>query len=394
MFKKITSFVLIMTMVLAMTGVAGAGNTIKIGEISSMVGILGPAGELILKGAQLAVDMANEDGGVNGSKLELINIDGQSKQTVISNASIRLMEEEGVVAGIGPADINYLSAAEPIFTNHKAVLIDPTATTPSIAAMSDYVFMTPFGDDAQARALAKYLANTMNCKKAAIIKDANADYSLTLAEYFTEAFEKFTGDSDAIVVEEKYQTGDQDFSAQLTRIRNYEIDALFIVPPLPQDAPVIAKQARQFGIDAQIVFPDAGDYEEVVNVGKDAVEGAVISTHFSTKATMTETADMFIKEYKERNGVEPGGFQGLGFDSAQLIIQAISKIDESEWNSMDLQSKRQAIQESLMNNQFDNLIIPINYQPNKPPVKPVVFKQVQDGKRVFLKIMQPEDFEL
>lgn len=395
MYKRVLSSVLLIAiLVMSMAGAVFADDTIKLGGTSSMVGILGSIGEMVLKGAQLAVDMANEEGGIHGQKVEYTNIDGQSSQTVISNAAIRLVEEEEVLAGVGPVDINYLSAAAPIFENHQTVLMDPTATTPSIAAMGDYIFMTPFGDDAQARALAKYLATTLGYDNIAIIKDVNADYSITLAEHFTEAFKEFTGKSNPIAVEENYQTGDQDYTAQLTRIRSHkDIDALFIIPPLPQDAPVIAKQARRFGIDVPIVYPDAGDFDEVIEVGGEAVEGAYISSHFAIEKAMTDVAKEFTIKFEEKYGYTPGGFEGLGFDSAQIILEAIRMVDESKWKSLDLVGKRKAIQQSLTTNQFDNLIVPIKYEPNKPPTKPVVLKQIQNGKRVFLEVMWPEDFQ-
>ncbi len=390
--KKFISLLLVGVMVMGLAGTVTAADTIKLGGTSSLVGILGSIGEMVLKGANLAVDMANEDGGIHGQQVEYVNIDGQSSQTVISNAAIRLIEEEEVLAGVGPVDINYLSAAAPIFENHKTVLMDPTATTPSIAAMGDYIFMTPFGDDAQARALAKYVAKDLGFKTVGIIKDVNADYSITLAKFFKEAFKEFTGNEDCIPVEENYQTGDQDYTAQLTRIRGVEIDALFIIPPLPQDAPVIAKQARRFGINVPIIYPDAGDFEEVIEIGGESVEGAYISSHFAIEKAMTDVANEFAAKFEEKYGYLPGGFEGLGFDSAQIVLEAIRKIDKDKWNSLDLAGKRQAIQESLVNNQFNNLIVPIKYEPNEPPTKPVVLKQIKNGERVFLKVMYPEDF--
>lgn len=371
-----------------------AADPIIIGGTSSMVGILGSIGEMVLRGAQLAVDMANEDGGIHGQEIIYTNIDGQSNQTVISNASIRLIEEEDVIAGIGPVDINYLSAAAPIFENNKTVLMDPTATTPSIAQMGDYIFMTPFGDAAQARALAKYVAKDLGFDNIAIIKDVNADYSITLAEHFVEAFKEFTGVDNPIAVEENYQTGDQDYTAQMTRIRQHkDIQALFIIPPLPQDAPVIANQARRFGINVPIIYPDAGDFDEVIEIGRDSVEGAYISSHFAIEESITDIANKFVEKFELKYAYTPGGFEGLGFDSAQIILEAIRKIDTEEWKSMNLAEQRVAVQKSLNNNQFNNLIVPIKYEYNLPPIKPVVIKEIKNGKRVFVKTMLPEDFE-
>lgn len=107
----------------------------------------------------------------------------------------------------------------------------------------------------------------------------------------------------------------------------------------------------------------------------------------------SDIANEFVAEFEAEYGYTPGGFEGLGFDSAQIILEAIRKIDEDQWHSMDLAEQRIAVQQSLINNEFNNLIVPIKYEPNLPPTKPVVIKQIKNGERVFVKTMWPEDFE-
>jgi branched-chain amino acid transport system substrate-binding protein len=104
-------------------------------------------------------------------------------------------------------------------------------------------------------------------------------------------------------------------------------------------------------------------------------------------------ANKFVEKFEAEYGYTPGGFEGLGFDCAQIILEAIRKIDEDKWHSMNLAEQRMAVQQSLNSNDFNNLIVPIKYEPNLPPTKPVVIKQIKDGKRVFVKTMWPEDFE-
>ncbi len=66
--------------------------------------------------------------------------------------------------------------------------------------------------------MAKYVFHNLKLKKVAILKDVAQDYSVGLANYFKKTFTKLTGDPKSVVAEVAYQTGDQDFTAQLTQV--------------------------------------------------------------------------------------------------------------------------------------------------------------------------------
>jgi len=399
--KGIILFFSLLMLVVSINGVAIAANEdpIVIGSIWSLVGAAAPLGQGLLRGSNLAVKLVNEAGGIFGHTVVYHNIDGQTDLAAISNATKRLTEEIKVVVACGSEDDSLTSAMGPIFQSHKTPLVIGCATTPTQTRIGDYIFMTNYGDNAQGRALAKYSVEKLGWKKVAVMWDNASAYSTLVTEVFVESFQEFTGDPDAVVVQEIYQTGDVNYSAQLTRIKlsKKSIDGLFITPPFPQDAPVIAKQARALGIDLPFLFSDGAEDPCLSEVGGEAVEGAIIATHSAGDHPLTENAGKFVKNYVEEYGTKPGGYEDLGFDAIQVIIESIETIGKEKWESMELDGQRTAIRDTLQAHSFTTTTIPISYpdpetaEYPRVPMKPVVFKVVRNGDMVFLDLLTSEE---
>ncbi len=379
-----------------------SGEPVVVGSIWSQVGVAAPLGQGGLRGSQLAVKVINREGGIFGHPLELKNIDGQSDTTVISNAALRLVEEEEVLAGCGLTDDSLVSAAGPIFQANETVFLVGTATTPTIPRIGDYIFMVPFGDNDQGRAVAKYCADVLGWKKVAVFWDNASAYSLDLTKFFMEAFQEYTGDANAVVHQEMYQTGDVNFTAQITRLKmkmgKEKIDGLVITPPFPQDGPIIAKQAAKLGVRLPMVFTDGADNDVVVEVGGEVMEGTIVSTHFAAENPMTVNGKDFVEAYKaEYDGAEPGSCECLGYDAIRMMAEAMRSLGEEKWNSMDLAERRTALRDVIKDMKFTSTTIPIFYPDPETvefprvPNKPVVFRVVRDGKRVFTDLIMPED---
>ncbi|WP_286954766.1 ABC transporter substrate-binding protein, partial [Aminobacterium sp. UBA5277] len=400
--RKILSLFFVLTFFVASATIASAEEgPIVIGSIWSQVGIAAPLGQAGLRGTQLAVKLANEQGGVIGHKLELKNIDGQSDTTVISNAAIRLVEESKVIAACGLTDDSLVSAAGPIFQEGKTVFLDGTATTPTIPSIGDFIFMTPFGDNYQGQAVAKYCAHTLGWKKVAVIWDNASAYSTDLSNFFMDAFKAYTKDDAAIAHQEIYQTGDVNFTAQLTRLKTViekeKIEGIVITPPFPQDGPIIAKQAEKLGIKLPIVLTDGADDQSVVEVGGPSIEGAIVSTHFAAEYPLTENAKKFVEAYRAEYNNEPGAFECLGFDAVNIMLESIETIGKEKWDSMSLEEQRVALRDTIQSHKFVKTTMPISYpDPQmvkypRVPLKPVVFKEFKGGQRVYKDIIYPED---
>ncbi len=386
------------------SGVGVAKEPIVVGSIWDLVGFGGEIGQACFRGAQLAVDLVNEAGGIHGYPVKYTNIDGQSELDVISSAAKRLTEELQVLAAVGSEDDSLTSASGPVFQANKTVFLTGPATTPTQPRIGEYIFMPAYGDHFQGTGAAKFCVEVLGWKKVAVLWDAASAYSTYLSKAFREAFKYYTGDPEAVVAVESYMTGDLVFTAQLTRIKRVQdqLDGFVTFPPEPQDAPVYTKQARKLGITVPLFYTDGADDISLVKVGGTAVEGAYVSTQFAGDFPTTKVGEQFVKDYKAKQGMIPGGFEAIGYDSMRLVLESVEGIigivGEDIWDSMSLEKKRTAIRNTLQVwPVFVTTTVPISYPPEtaiypRVPDKPVIFKRVKDQKLVYVQHMQPEEF--
>lgn len=387
------------------TGLAQQKSPIVVGSIWDLVGFGGELGQALYRGAQLAVELANDAGGIKGRKIQYVNIDGQSELDVIAGAAKRLTQELNIVAGMGSEDDSLTSASGPVFQAEKCVFLTGSATTPTQPNIGEYIFMPAYGDHFQGTAVAKFIVDELGWKKVAVLWDAGSAYSTYLSNVFSAAFKHYTGDKNAIVVAESYMTGDLVFTAQLTRIKASQdkLDGIVTFPPEPQDAPVYAKQAGNLGIKLPFFFTDGADDISLAEVGGSAVEGAYVSTQFAGDFPITELGKQFVKNYTAKYKEEPGCFEAVGYDTMRLVLESIETIiedqGEEKWEAMTLAQKRAAIRDMLQAKPvFKTTTLPISYPDAKTaiyprcPDKPVVFKKVQNGKLLYVAHMDSSAF--
>jgi branched-chain amino acid transport system substrate-binding protein len=382
---------------------AGAADKedIVIGSIFDQVGIAAPIGQGLLKGAQVALEVINSEGGIFGRKVGLYNIDAQSDPTLIANAASRLANELKVPCVVGLEDDSLASAAGPILQEAKTVLLVASATTPTIPSMGDYVFLNAFGDNVQGRAAAKFAAGKLGWKKVAVIRDSASAYSVDTVKFFSEAFREYTNDPKAVAHEENYQTGDTNFTAQLTRLKSVldkeKIDGILLAPPFPQDAPILAKQMVSLGIKLPVLMTDGGDDQSVIDIGGPAVEGFIVTTHFAADSPLSEAGKKFTEKYREMFKSDSGAFESLGYDGIRTLAEAIETIGADKWDALDLAGRRTAIRDVLQSHKFVTTALPKFYaDPAKTEfprtaVKPIIFLEFKGDKRVYLDQIGPDE---
>lgn len=125
-----------------------------------------------------------------------------------------------------------------------------------------------------------------------------------------------------VFAEVAYQTGDQDFTAQLTQVISAKAEALF-VPGYFGDAALMAKQLRQLGSKIPILGGDALDAPELMSIGGEAVEGLIISSFYSAEAPANDVAKKFVAAYKSKYVKTPNANGALGFDTYNMVVDAI-----------------------------------------------------------------------
>lgn len=381
--KKIFSLLTlaaIMAAGVSLTGCSNSGSSsdvIKIGVFEPLTGANGAGGADEHDGIKLANKLFPT---VLGKKVQLVVVDNKSDKVEAANAATVLAQKEKVNAVIGSWGSSLSMSGGPIFAEAKIPAVAVSATNPNVTKGNDYYFRVCFLDPFQGVVGATYAAKTLNAKKVAIIREVSNDYSVGLAKFFADEFVKLTGDQKSIVATADYNTGDQDFTAQLTNIKQFEPDVIF-APGNYTESALIIKQARALGMKAQFIGGDTWDVTSFLEVGGAAVEGAVFSTFFANDVPINKTSEAFLKSFREEYKKEPAAVSALGYDAYLVILEAIKRT-----NSAEPQKIRDALTQTK---DFEGSAGSITINAERNADKAAVFKTVKDGKFVFLTTVKP-----
>ncbi|MBD7912824.1 MULTISPECIES: ABC transporter substrate-binding protein [Clostridium] len=354
-------------------------DVIKIGVFEPMTGSSAAGGELEVEGVKLANKLYPT---VLGKKIELVYADNKSDKVEAASAASNLIEQEKVNAVIGSWGSGNSMAAGDALMEAKIPAVAATATNPLVTAGNDFYFRVCFIDPFQGKVAARYVANTLKAKKVALLTEVSSDYSVGICKFFSDEFTKITGDKDAIIAKSNYNTGDQDFSAQLTNIKSKNPDVIYAPGNFTEGA-LIVKQARQLGITTPILGGDTWEAPEFIDIGQDAVEGTVLSTFFASEAPITEESKIFLDAYRKEYNKEPAAATALAYDSYLVILDAIKRA-----NSADPVKIRDELAKTK---DFPGAAGKITIDENNNAVKDAVLKVVKDGKFTYLDTVKAED---
>ena len=352
-------------------------DVIKIGVFEPLTGANGAGGNDELEGIKLANKLYPT---ILGKKVELVVLDNKSDKVEAANAAMVLAQKEKVNAVLGSWGSSLSMAGGPIFAEAKIPAVAVSATNPNVTKGNEHYFRVCFLDPFQGTVGATYAFNTLKAKKVAIIREVSNDYSVGLAKFFVDQFTKLTGDAQAVVATADYNTGDQDFTAQLTNIKKANPDVIF-APGNYTESALIIKQARQLGMKTPFVGGDTWDMDAFLKVGGEAVEGAVFSTFFANDVPINKTSEAFLKAYRDEYKKEPPATAALGFDAYRVVLDAITRA-----NSAEPQKIRDALAQTKG---FEGAAGDITINADRDADKPAVFKQVKGGKFAFLSTVKP-----
>ena len=356
---------------------SGDSDVIKIGVFEPLTGANGAGGADEVDGVKLANKLYPT---VLGKKVVLVVVDNKSDKVEAANAATVLVQKEKVNAVIGSWGSSLSMSGGPIFAEAKTPAVAVSATNPNVTKGNEYYFRVCFLDPFQGTVNAAYAFNVLKAKKVAIIREVSNDYSVGLAKFFVDEFVKLAGDEKAIVATSDYNTGDQDFSAQLTNIKKYDPDVIF-APGNYTESALIIKQARALGMKAQFLGGDTWDENAFLEVGGAAVEGATFSTFFANDVPINKTSEAFLKSFRDEYKKEPAAVAALGFDAYRVILDAITRA-----NSAEPQKIRDALTQTK---DFKGSAGSITINAERNADKAAVFKTVKDKKFVFLTTVKP-----
>ena len=356
---------------------AGGGATIKIGEYASLTGSEAAFGQSSHKGTQLLVEEINKAGGVLGKQIELITEDNQSKAGESATIVKKFISRDKVVAILGEVASGRSLEAAPICQTAGIPMVSPSSTNPKVTEVGDYIFRVCFIDPFQGKLLAEFAAKTLKAKKAVVLSDVSAAYSVGLSTFFKEAF---TAAGGTILAEQKYASKDKDFKAQLTAIKALSPDVI-CVPGYYTEVGLITKQARELGITVPIIGGDGWEAPELIQIaGAEALKNTYYSTHFSP-AQDSPMARKFVEAFKAKfAGEVPDAMAALGYDSALALVEAIKKAASTEPSK---------IRDALKATDFVGVTGRTKLDAKRDATKPAVIITTENGAFKFLQTVEP-----
>ncbi len=355
-------------------GVSSAAGEVRIGLYLPLTGPAAAMGQMVREGVEVARTLKPT---VLGQPVRLIFLDTKSDKIDAANAMSRLIEKEKVAAVIGEVISSDTLAGVPIAERARVPNISPTATNPLVTQGRKFAFRACFVDDLQGRVAARYAFEHLKARRAAVLIDQSQDYCVGLANFFLAEFKRLGGE---IVAVTYIQTGDQDFTAQVSSLKGKSPDLLYAPNYYAEDA-LLAKQARELGLAAPILTGDGAQVPELLSLGGAAVEGMYFTAHFHRQGLATELGKQFLQEYEKTYKKDLDAFAALGGDSYFLLHQALEKA-----GNIDGPKVAQALAETK---DYPAVTGNITMGPDHNPVKGVVIIKVEQGKFVYQTTIQP-----
>ena len=372
--KKLSLFLVVALMVLTFGTTSFAADEVKIGVILPMTGPVAAFGQMTWEGIELANELRPQ---VLGKPVKLILLDNKSDKVEAANTASRLVEKEHVVAVIGPLTSSLSMSAAPILEKAKIPMMSPYATNPLVTQGKKFIFRACFIDPFQGKVAAKFAIDYLKIKRAALLTDISQDYCVGLVNFFEKNFKALGGE---IVSKTFCKTGDQDFSAQLTTIKAKNPDVIYIPNYYTEDA-LIAKQAREMGINAPLLSGDGAQAPQLIEIGGKAVEGMYYTTHFNEKAASTELGKKYVEIYHKKFNKSPNALGALGFDAYYILLDAIERA-----GSLDPVKIRDGI---AATKDFKGVTGVITIDENGNAIKSAVIETVKNGKFEFVTVVNP-----
>jgi branched-chain amino acid transport system substrate-binding protein len=368
--------------------VPAASDTVRIGINAELTGDIPKVGEAIKFAAEMFRDEINAAGGVDigGQKylIELVIEDNNGTAEGAAAAAEKLISQGRVLVMVGPNPSSAAIPAAEVADASKIPMISPWSTNPRTTEGRPWVFRAPFLDPFQGPVVANFVTEEFGAAKAAVLYNVGSDYPKGLAEFFRNSWEGLHGPG-SIVAFETFTTGDQDFSAQLTKIRDSGADILF-TPQYYNEVPLIVDQARNLGMTMPIVGSDSWGDPQTLELCGATCEGAFFSTHYVAAGATGITKD-FIDKYNSKFGYVPSDVGALSWDSMGIVVQALQNCGNITGN---LEQDRACIRDGMAAvKDFKGVTGDMSFDEEGDPIKCAVIVQIRGDEFVAYKMACP-----
>jgi branched-chain amino acid transport system substrate-binding protein len=327
MMKFMRSAILCAVMLLTLgLGAAFAAQPIKIGALFAITGPASFLGEPERNTAQMVVDEINKAGGIKGRQLQLVVYDTQGDTTKAKQLVNKLIKNDRVVAIIGPSTTGDSMAIIDDVEKAGIPLVSCAAGSKITDPVKKWVFKTAQNDGLAVVKIFEYL-NKKRISKVALLTVSDG-FGSSGREQLKALAAKY---GIQIVIDDTYGPKDTDMTAQLTKIRGSQAQAIICWGTNPGPA-VIAKNVKQLGIKLPLFMSHGVSSKKFIELAGEAAEGIILPSGRVIVADLLPASDKqkkslisFVKDYQRHFRAEGDHFGGHAWDAVMLLRGAIER---------------------------------------------------------------------
>jgi len=309
----------------------GEAAPIKVGAILAVTGPASFLGAPESKTLEMLVEKINQSGGVNGAKIELTIMDsGANPEKAISMAK-QLIDEEKVLAILGPSTSGETMAIKNICQEGKTILLSCAAAETIVNPIASYVFKTPQKDSDAARRISQTMKD-MGISKIGVVT-SNAGFGIAGGQQLAKITPEY---GITIAISETYDKQETDLTGVLTKLKGENVQAVVNWSIVPAQS-LVAKNMKQIGLDVPLFQSHGFGNIKYVEAGGEAANGTifpcgrllvadVLPADHPQKKVLAE----YKNDYESRYQEDASTFGGHAYDALIILVEGIKKAGSTE----------------------------------------------------------------
>ncbi len=343
------------------------------------IGFLGPLegaalieyGKQMLQGTTLAVEQANLKGGYKGIPFKIMVHNDVGLWGAAANEIVK-MDDEGVWAWLGSIDdiVSHVAIRATLKLEIPNINVgdpDPTFTETNIP----WVIRVIPDDRQSCYVLANYIVDIKGYRRIAVMR-VNNRYGRVGTMHFNKTTTRL---GCPIVIEERFNDGEKEFTSQLERIKKKKPDVILIWGN-PHESALILNAVREMGMNQPVFCSDRIVNPEFLKIAGKNAEGVMTTCQYNPDTDSPKYL-AFKKAYTERFGMEPDVFAVHAYDGTNILIEAIRIAGLNRALIRDVLTDMKTFQG------YEGASGKILFDATWNNIRPIYLATVKDGKFVF-----------
>lgn len=337
-------FKIILAIVFGLAPLAGCGDPepVRIGFVGGLEGRASDIGIASRNAVQMAIDEANDSGGINGRKIELLVRDDFGSAEGGAEAARALVAEK-VDAIIGPNLSVVASGMVPVVNEAGIVTVSPTVSSLAFVGKDDYFYRIGSTTRQYASAYADYCMREGIRRVAMTLDGRNAVFSESWLSEFRKAYEAQGGEVTLAVPFDATVSGD--FARAAEVLLDSKPDALIFIAN-GVDSAQLSQQVRKQDPDIRLFAAEWAASESLFELGGRAIEGLVLLQTYDRYDERPRYVS-FRNGYQDRFRSAPGFSSIAAYDGALALLAALSLEEGDLKATMDMLKPVEGLQQNI-----------------------------------------------